>query len=428
MIQYFIIASIYIALFYLMYYVFIRRDTYYRRNRLYLLISLIVSLIVPLIKIQVSPGSLLSSLNYSMSGIIHLPQVTVYSSGSDPNQSNALSVLLLIYLTGCTISFSLLLTNFLKLISYIRKYRVEGSKLVITPPDKASGFSALGYVFLSSDLDDNSRKTILNHEQIHNRNKHFIDILLLRTIGVFFWFNPFVYMYERSLKELHEFETDQQMLDAGHNVISYQQLLMNQLFNTGIFTLQSGFSGRSLIKKRMIMMTKKRSNKRSALKLLLAAPFILFAFGYFSCTSNENSPLETLEETDSQEEVTDMKAEEQQLSDPVEISEDDKVFTVVHEMPTFQGGDINKFREWVQRNVKYPDIAKENGIQGKVFVQFVVDNKGSVRDITILRGVDPSLDNAVIDLIDSSPEWKPGIHEGKEVPVSMTITVNFQLQ
>ena len=97
-------------------------------------------------------------------------------------------------------------------------------------------------------------------------------------------------------------------------------------------------------------------------------------------------------------------------------------------MPTFRGGDVNFFREWVQRNVNYPDIAVENGIQGKVFVSFVVDKEGNISEVNILRGVDPCLDDEVIRVVQSSPEWKPGKQRGAEVSVRFSITVNFQLQ
>jgi len=260
--------------------------------------------------------------------------------------------------------------------------------------------------------------------------------LLLRVIGIFLWFNPFIYLYERSLKELHEFETDQQMLDSGRNVISYQRLILNQIFNTSIFTIQNGFSGRSLIKKRMIMMTKKRSKRMSGLKLFFAVPVILFVFAYFSCTRDEVNQSGQINKTDDpvwlsdqsdQDALSDEKPKSNvQYSDPKYI--DDEIFVVVEDMPTFQGGDINKFREWVQRNVKYPDIAKENGIQGKVFVMFVVDDQGLVTQPEVLRGVDPSLDDEVLRVVSSSPSWSAGLQKGIPVKVRFSITVNFQLQ
>ncbi len=111
-----------------------------------------------------------------------------------------------------------------------------------------------------------------------------------------------------------------------------------------------------------------------------------------------------------------------------EEEEEEEIFVVVEDMPTFRGGDVNKFREWVQRRVNYPQIAAENGIQGKVFLMFVVEPDGSVSNVTIMRGVDPALDNEAIRVVESSPKWSPGKQRGSEVRVRFSITVNFQLQ
>ena len=108
--------------------------------------------------------------------------------------------------------------------------------------------------------------------------------------------------------------------------------------------------------------------------------------------------------------------------------EEEEIFVVVEDMPTFRGGDVNKFREWVQQRIKYPQIAAENGIQGKVFIMFVVEPDGSVSNVTIMRGVDPALDQEAERVVESSPKWAPGKQRGAPVRVRFSITVNFQLQ
>jgi protein TonB len=96
-------------------------------------------------------------------------------------------------------------------------------------------------------------------------------------------------------------------------------------------------------------------------------------------------------------------------------------------MPTFKGGDINKFREWVQKKTKYPQIATANGIQGKVYITFVIEKDGSVSNVKVARGVDPLIDNEALKSVMSSPKWTPGKHKGKTIRVSYFITVNFEL-
>lgn len=102
----------------------------------------------------------------------------------------------------------------------------------------------------------------------------------------------------------------------------------------------------------------------------------------------------------------------------------DDVYFVVEEMPEFPGGD-EALRTYISNSVKYPDSAKKNGIQGKVYVTFVVDIDGTVTSTKIARGVDPSLDKEALRVVKSLPKWKPGKEKGKAVKVSYTVPINF---
>lgn len=103
------------------------------------------------------------------------------------------------------------------------------------------------------------------------------------------------------------------------------------------------------------------------------------------------------------------------------------IYSKVDEMPTFKGGDINKFREWVQKKTKYPQEAAANGVQGKVYITFIVGQDGSVSNVKVARGSDPLIDNEASKAVKSSPKWTPGKHKGKAVRVSYYISVNFEL-
>ncbi len=107
--------------------------------------------------------------------------------------------------------------------------------------------------------------------------------------------------------------------------------------------------------------------------------------------------------------------------------EEQQVFFIVEDMPEFPGGEM-ALRTFIANAIKYPVIAQENGIQGKVYVTFVVGKDGSVSDAKIARGVDPSLDKEALRVVNTLPKWKPGKQRGKPVNVSYTVPINFVLQ
>ena len=123
-----------------------------------------------------------------------------------------------------------------------------------------------------------------------------------------------------------------------------------------------------------------------------------------------------------------------EIMDYVEAVEEEQIeeeaipFQLVEEKPSFQGGDANKFSKWVGKNLVYPEIAKENGVQGRVTLQFTVETNGKVTNVKVLRGIDPSLDKEAVRVVSSSPAWKPGKQRDRAVRVTYTFPVIFQLR
>lgn len=112
-----------------------------------------------------------------------------------------------------------------------------------------------------------------------------------------------------------------------------------------------------------------------------------------------------------------------------EIEEEAIPFAVVEELPKFMNGDPRKeFPKWISQNLEYPEVARENGIQGRVIIQFTVEKDGSLTNIKVLRGVDPSLDKEAIRLVSASPKWTPGKQRDKAVRVTFQFPVYFQLR
>lgn len=131
--------------------------------------------------------------------------------------------------------------------------------------------------------------------------------------------------------------------------------------------------------------------------------------------------------------IEDAEADQNMEIEIVEFEEEEEVaeeevFFIVEDMPSFQGQGQEGFRAWIAKNLRYPEIAAENGISGKVYVQFAVNSKGQVVDAVVVRGVDPALDKEATRVVLASPKWAPGKQRGKAVKVQFTFPINFVLQ
>jgi len=138
------------------------------------------------------------------------------------------------------------------------------------------------------------------------------------------------------------------------------------------------------------------------------------------------------EEIDDEIEIDDAEADEETEVDVVEVEEEEETdevfqFAVIEDKPEFPGG-MTELLKYLAKNTKYPEIAKENGISGRVYVQFVIGKDGKVSDVKIMRGRDPYLDKEAVRVVKTLPPWKPGKQRGKAVKVSYVVPINFKLQ
>lgn len=419
--NYLLLASLYLVTFYLIYAGLLSKDTHFTRNRIYIIVSVSLSLILPLLKISLSREA--SDISPVMHGVIQIREIIVRPDKLISSSRIAPSLLFYTYLAGVLLSILVLIIRSVGIFKIISASRSSG-RIVHTDNSSISGFSAFGYIFLYSGLNEEDRDKILKHEMSHVEHLHYADLLLIKIASILMWFNPIIYLYERSLRVVHEYQADDVIIGSGENISGYQRLILDQALNTHFFTIQNGFSNRSLIKKRIIMMTKERNGKIAGLKVLVVIPVIAAFIIMFSCTTKEAEPLETVFEP----ETTEATVESQTIPKELVEVEEKEVFTVVEKMPSFMGGDFDTFRAWIAKNIKYPPIAAKNGIQGKVYIQFVINKDGTVSDASVLRGADPVLDQEALRVVESSPVWEPGSQRSQLVAVKATTVVNFVLQ
>lgn len=416
--KYAIESSICLALFMTFYYLLLRKDTQHGRNRGFLIISLFASLILPLLSIDINenPSAPLQPGNF----IINLAALTVRPDANFTNAKSITGILPMVYAGGLIISFISLLLSVTGLLSLILINKPSQSKIIKLPTRKPSCFSAFGYIFISTDIPDMEATRMIHHELNHIRKNHFFDLTVVAFTSVIQWFNPAVYFLRKSLEAVHEFEADQECIRNGEEISSYQSLLVSAALGTNIPILTNKFSDTSILKNRIIMMTKKKTGRFASMKILLAAPLAALMFFTFSCKDKVV-----------EKEVLKVEAVQPSSNAPEDIyaskNADSIVFVVVEQMPQFPGGDAALMKT-ISENLKYPDIAKEKGIQGRVICRFCIDETGKVIYPQISRGVDPLLDRAAYEVIKSLPDFKPGMQGGKPVKVWYALPVSFQLK
>jgi bla regulator protein blaR1 len=414
-------AALYLAAFYLVYSMFLSSDTLYRRNRAFILIVLLLSFILPLITIQTN-----KPVNFLFFGK-SLTEVLVNGSGrgtlsatSGYNALDGKNLVLIIYVAGLLIFAGKLFIDLSELMILIIRNKSERSNIIRFRGLNTAGFSAMGQVFINSSLSDTEADEIKRHEQNHLDYYHFIDIIFVEVVKAIQWFNPFIHLFDRSLRAVHEYQADEGCLRKGITVINYQQLIMSQLFKSKAFIATNSFSNPSLIKKRMIMMTKERSRMLANLKLLMVLPVIAVVMIAFSSCKGKTTGTENTSE--------EIAPPPPPPPPPSEVNNVDTPYVRVDVMPQFPGGD-QAILQFIAENTKYPENAKTKGIQGRVVVRFAVETDGSIDKISVLKGVDPELDAEALRVTSSLPVFeKPAIANGKPVSVWYMLPITFTLK
>jgi TonB family protein len=450
------LSLIYITLF--------RRDTFFAVNRGFLLFSVLFSIILPLLHFRIldpRPNMLPEITVSQYRGL--LETVTIYSqnlSGEIERSVSSATLIIVVYFAGLAFflgRFLLRIAQLIRLIQISEIQKNDGFYLVETSKP-GSPFSFLNYVFINPVTQKhNDYQKLITHELEHIRQGHTFDILILEILSIFQWFNPFMWILKRAVKENHEYLADQGVLTKGINRGQYKLLLLQEYAGVPI-SLTNGFNT-SMIKRRIWMMSKLRSSWLANTKLIAGILVVAALIVIFACeqkksaeikpvtptsltTSFENGNLKIEGTPKELAEVKKMFAEEDNFdiieNDSLgyilvakrvirEVDKNSEIFYTVETMPKFPGGD-EALRNFIFNAVDYPKIAREKGIQGKVYVQFVITTEGKVASAKIPKSVHPLLDREALRVINKMPDWEPGYQKGKPVNVAYTIPINFVLQ
>jgi len=420
-------VAVFITAFYLLYILLLSRDTMYSRNRFYILLSLMASLILPFVIIHTREPIDVRLFGIDLTGVV----ITASPETSDNRQGllsmiNIFLVLNIIYLAGTIILGLKLMIEIIQLLFLVFGKKKEGTNVIRLSGNKVSGFTAFGHIFIDEVLSAGDEEEIIRHEQKHLDRHHSFDILFMEILKLFQWFNPFIYMFDRSLRAVHEYQADEECLNSGIPVVSYQGLMLDQVFRTKVFSGANRFSNPTLIKKRMIMMTKKRSKVQANFKIIMVLPVIVFLLIAFSTCSKTSFDSFSGGASPGLQEKNDNGSVSVVNKAQASVKEGD-AYVVVEEMPVFPGGDIALLK-YIAENTQYPEEAKEKNIQGRVIIRFKVMDDGMVNDASVIKGVEPLLDAEALRVVKTLPQFEPGKQDGVAVPVWYMVPITFTLK
>ena len=458
MIIYIIKSALLLALLYGGFALLLSRETFHRFNRLALLTTMIASLVLPAIQIKAPSqlplwGSAVnaqesaielwdsffetkedltpnpSPMDEENSLITENEQIIPFESDNKAKSEKALpqrgSWEGALYLAGLFASIGFFLFQLFRFWRDTKggtsTHDEEGNTIVIRggefPP-----YSFLHYIIISVSDYERLRKPILAHEQAHIRLGHSWDLLLLEVVKALQWFNPFVYLLGRDLKAIHEYEADNAVLNQGIDAKTYQLLLVTKAVGNRLQTLGNNLSHHSL-KKRIKMMHKTNSNRWMMTKAVVLPVLMALAVVAFAKPKVESIPVteESTEPTIAN--ITTPPEVNTEVSLP---ANNDSIYVKVEKDAVFSGGEDAMYK-WIANNIKYPEECKAKDIQGRVYVQFVVNKDGSLSDAKILRSPDKALSQEVVRVVKAMPKWKPAQNKGKVVRSYFRLPIIFKL-
>ena len=503
MTRYLIFVVVGTALFWGVYRLLLRREHCLQLNRFFLLSTLALSLVLPLVhpRVVVAVPMVVGGGGYlvELPGMVpDAPAVAVQQPVSDGGVPVARgvdvwAVIGMLYWVGVGLCVLRLLIRYAMLWHRLRRYTfVQQGRFRVAVTDREEpSFSFFNYIVAGGGgMSEAELQQVLGHERLHAAQGHSWDVLLVQLVCCLLWFNPFVWLYGRDLREVHEYLADEAVLRQGGEGVyrSYLRLLYCQITGMKYAPIVNSFHF-STIKNRITMMKQPKSRKGwvRAMAALPVAALLLFAncknqepvqeqaaipdgtyqVDPFIDTYRDGQLVERefmgvlipLEEEDMHRVFADsaeavrfvegLGSSVKAIITPMVNRDDDSAarwYDVAWSKDTanwpwwneedaaegfataeFPGG-FEAMADYIAKSVVYPEKAKTDGVQGKVFVQFVVEKDGSVGEATVFRGVGGECDEEALRVVKAMPNWKPATFKGKPVRSKFMLPINFVLQ
>lgn len=434
-------VAVLIAAFYFCYRLLMERDTLHRLNRVVLLVTLVLSLVLPLCVVTFHETQWIEPLPVDDQAEPDVAELGQALPAVPARQWWQLA-LTVVVVGGMVLRLAYLLRSYAMLRRMLRngeEHRLDDGVRLVVVDQPVAPFSWMNTIVVNRQDYAERNALLLIHERSHIRLHHSRDVVFVELLTVLQWFNPVVWLLSRDLRTVHEYEADEAVLSQGADTAQYITLLMHKAMGVQACVLANGINT-SETKKRVKMMIKMKSPRWSWLKCLYIVPIAALSLAVTART------------------VTDYKVlPSQELAQVQAVDGEDPVFEVCEVLPQFPGGDVEMMK-FFMKNVKYPVVAETNGVQGCVLVSFIVEKDGSLSHVEA-KSVTDATGNAVTvvairsDMTDKQkqeavdrnkgiqalkdeservvklmPKWKPGKQRGETVRVRCTIPATFRLQ
>lgn len=343
--------NIYLVIFYGFYHLLLSKETYFKLNRVYLIGAICFALAVPFLSFNwVKEQSITKQVTIPIQNFANVVEQQPTSINSATN-ANPVAIIAIIYIIGAII-FAFIFT--LKLVKTFVGFNTAKS---------GAAFSFWHKKFVDKTLP--SQSTINAHEDVHVKQLHTFDILLIELVGIITWFNPIIYFYKIALKELHEYLADDEAAKHKGDKSAYAMLLLTKALGAEENSLSSAFYKKSMVKKRIVMLYKEKSKKTAIIKYGIAVPLFALALVLSSATVKNNDKLVAVAE---EIKFTDAKAV---VAEAVQtLAEKPQKAATILTTAKQPKDDYSKFYKFLRDNIKYRPEAHNKHIQGNVIVNF----------------------------------------------------------
>jgi TonB family protein len=464
----------------LLYWFILKNETHFAFRRYYLIAGLLLSIVLPLISI---PGNTyIPSISQVVPSYM-LPEITVV--GAEEIQTaepslNGWTIAFYFYITGVTIFLIKLMRELYSLCKLIQTQHNDST--IISIESNMVAFSFFQYIFIGNadTLTPTDKENILKHERVHQQLGHSYDILFIELIRIAFWFNPLLGLYKKELCSVHEFQADQKATE-GNDLQPYCNLLARVALMSADMKLANHFNNSLTLKRITMMNTVKK--KMHWWKAAIMLPLIAGLFFLISCQDqimeeikdasktssiaavipakvqarvqelqqqNPNAKYEVYHYDGDQSKLAQLESYKLKSIELIKVPEkngtsqsylilekneqtnqladvtktDDEIFLVVEESASPVGG-MEAYAAKIYSLLKYPQEARAKGIEGKVFVEFVVELDGTISNLKVLKGIGAGCDEEAMRALQEAGLWNPAKQRGVAVKQRMVMPINF---